>query len=130
MMDFQAARYLIDNEVPEAIGNEHPYSIPMRVVGKRDGHINLAIGGDRHWKSLCTALEQPHWAIDPEFATAETRFKNRELVWQNIQPLFAQKKTKEWVQYYDEFSLPVELIYRMDEVFADPQVKHLGIAQE
>ena len=69
-MDFQAARYLIDNEVPEAIGNEHPYSTPMGVVGTKDGHINPAIGGDGHWKGLCTTLAQPHWAIDPEFATA------------------------------------------------------------
>lgn len=130
MMDFQAARYLIEKEVPRSTGNEHPYSTPMGVVATKDGHINLAVGGDGHWQSLCAALDKPQWQGDPKFSTGVARFKNRELVWRNIKPLFAEKTTAEWVRHLDKYSVPVGPIYDIDEMFNDPQVQHLGIAQK
>jgi crotonobetainyl-CoA:carnitine CoA-transferase CaiB-like acyl-CoA transferase len=51
MMDFQAARYLIDGVVPQQAGNDHPYSTPMGVVRTADGYINIAVGGPAQWKS-------------------------------------------------------------------------------
>jgi crotonobetainyl-CoA:carnitine CoA-transferase CaiB-like acyl-CoA transferase len=46
MMDFQAARYLVDGVVPEQAGNDHPYSTPMGVFKTSDGFINLGVGGE------------------------------------------------------------------------------------
>ena len=42
MLDFQAARWLIDGEVPEQAGNNHPTSIPTGVFKTADGYINIA----------------------------------------------------------------------------------------
>ena len=44
MMDFQAARYLIEGDVPGQAGNEHPYSTPMGVLKTADGYINIGVG--------------------------------------------------------------------------------------
>ena len=52
MMDFQAARYLVDAEVPGQAGNEHPYSTPMGVMKTADGYINIGVGGDGQWRAL------------------------------------------------------------------------------
>jgi crotonobetainyl-CoA:carnitine CoA-transferase CaiB-like acyl-CoA transferase len=46
MMDFQAARYLVDGVAPGQAGNDHPYSTPMGVFPTADGFINLGVGGD------------------------------------------------------------------------------------
>jgi formyl-CoA transferase len=35
----------------------------------------------------------------------------------------------DWIDRLNEAGVPSGPIYRMDEVFADPQVRHLGIAQ-
>src|SRR3546814_10508340 len=47
MLDFQAARYLMDGEVPKQAGNDHPTSIPTGVFPTADGHINIAVAASR-----------------------------------------------------------------------------------
>ncbi|PYM67339.1 MAG: formyl-CoA transferase, partial [Candidatus Rokuibacteriota bacterium] len=42
MLDFQAARWLIDGEIPPQAGNDHPTGIPTGVFTTADGHINIA----------------------------------------------------------------------------------------
>jgi len=129
LMDFQAARYLVDEEVPPQAGNDHPVSTPMGVAATKDGHINLGVGGDGQWRSLVTVFGHPEWADDPELATGDARYRNRPKVWEMLAPIFAEKTTAEWIAVLEEAGVPAGPIYTMDEVFDDPQVRHLGIAQ-
>jgi crotonobetainyl-CoA:carnitine CoA-transferase CaiB-like acyl-CoA transferase len=77
MMDFQAARYLIDGVAPGQAGNDHPYSTPMGVFQASDDFINIGVGGDGQWRALCVSLERTDLAHAPEYATGEQRFRNR-----------------------------------------------------
>jgi crotonobetainyl-CoA:carnitine CoA-transferase CaiB-like acyl-CoA transferase len=129
LMDFQAARYLVDGEVPGQAGNDHPTVTPMGVVATRDGHINLGVGGDGQWRALCGALGRPEWAEHPAYARMEDRTARRDEVWGLLRPIFAARTSAEWIALLDEHGVPAGPIYRMDEVFDDPQVKHLDIAQ-
>lgn len=129
LMDFQAARYLVDCEVPGQAGNDHPTVTPMGVVATKDGHINLGVGGDGQWQELCRALESPEWADNPAYSKMEDRTARREEVWSLLRPVFATKTSAEWIAILDEHGVPAGPIYRMNEVFDDPQVQHLGMAQ-
>ena len=40
------------------------------------------------------------------------------------------RSSAEWIDALNQAGVPCGPIYKMDEVFADPQVKHLGIAQK
>mgnify|MGYP001769832507 CR=1 FL=1 len=56
LLDFQAARWLIDKEVPGQAGNNHPTSIPTGVL-TRDEELALV---RMHW-----AIENGcHWTMD------------------------------------------------------------------
>lgn len=129
LMDFQAARYLLDGEVPAQVGNDHPTVTPMGVVATSDGHINLGVGGDGQWQALCTALAQPEWAENPDYARMEDRTARRDEVWSLLRPIFATRTSAEWIAILDEHDVPAGPIYRMNEVFDDPQVQHLAMAQ-
>ncbi|MGR3342586.1 MAG: CaiB/BaiF CoA transferase family protein [Paracoccaceae bacterium] len=129
LMDFQAARYLLDGEVPGQVGNDHPTVTPMGVVATSDGHINLGVGGDGQWQALCTALDQPEWAENPDYARMEDRTARRDEVWSLLRPIFATRTSAEWIAILDEHDVPAGPIYRMNEVFDDPQVQHLAMAQ-
>jgi crotonobetainyl-CoA:carnitine CoA-transferase CaiB-like acyl-CoA transferase len=129
LMDFQAARYLMDGEVPEQAGNDHPTVTPMGVVATSDGHINLGVGGDGQWQALCDALDRPDLAENPDYATMESRTQRREEVWGHLRPIFAARTSAAWIEILDRHAVPAGPIYRMDEVFDDPQVEHLGMAQ-
>ncbi|MEL6316671.1 MAG: CaiB/BaiF CoA-transferase family protein [Pseudomonadota bacterium] len=129
LMDFQAARYLVDGEVPESAGNDHPVTTPMGVFETADGHINLGVGGDGQWRACAAALGRPELAEDPDYATVAARTANRPALRAILDPIFKSRCSADWLAALEAASVPAGPIYRMDEVFADPQVRHLGIAQ-
>jgi crotonobetainyl-CoA:carnitine CoA-transferase CaiB-like acyl-CoA transferase len=128
LMDFQAARYLIDGIVPGQAGNAHPYSTPMGVFETSDGFINIGVGGDGQWRALCVALERPDLGKAPEYATLDLRFRNRPKLTAILSEVFKTKSSSYWLDKLEQQGVPAGPIYRLDEVFADPQVEHLGIA--
>ncbi|MFT6105686.1 MAG: crotonobetainyl-CoA:carnitine CoA-transferase CaiB-like acyl-CoA transferase [Paracoccaceae bacterium] len=128
LMDFQAARYLVEGEVPPQSGNEHPYVTPMGVVATADGYLNLGVAGDAQWLSFCRAIDRADWAERPEYRDSVSRFESRPQLWSALAPIFVQRSTNEWVDLLETFGVPAGPIYTMDQVFADAQVRHLGMA--
>jgi crotonobetainyl-CoA:carnitine CoA-transferase CaiB-like acyl-CoA transferase len=128
MMDFQAARYLIDGEVPGQAGNDHPFSTPMGVFETADGFINIGVGGDGQWRSFCSALDRADLARDAGYATVDARFRNRPKLTAILRDVFKRKPSAEWLERLEQAGVPAGPIYKVDEVFADPQVQHLGMA--
>lgn len=128
IMDFQAARYLIDGDVPAQTGNDHPYSTPVGVIETKDGYINIAVGGDGQWHSLCDAIERPDLAHVEQYATVPSRFENRPAVWALLQPIFKQHTSAFWLDHLEKHGVPAGPIYKVDEMFEDPQVKHVDMA--
>jgi formyl-CoA transferase len=129
MLDFQAARWLIAGEVPEQAGNDHPTSIPTGVFRTCDGYINIASAGDEIYRRLCRALDVPALADDPDYATGKSRSQNRKALNAAIEKITSQRDSAEWIERLNDAGVPTGPIYSIDQVFADPQVEHLGIAQ-
>jgi crotonobetainyl-CoA:carnitine CoA-transferase CaiB-like acyl-CoA transferase len=128
MMDFQAARYLVDGVVPQQAGNDHPYSTPMGVVRTADGYINIGVAAQGQWIAFCKAIDEPELANHPDYATQDDRFKNRAALNAKLADIFIQRTSQEWLARLEKASVPAGPIYKLDEVFADPQVQHLAIA--
>ncbi len=128
MLDFQAARWLIAKEVPGQAGNNHPTSIPTGVFKTADGHINIAAAGNEIYRRLCKALDAGHLATDPDYMTDKGRSDNRDRLNAAIEAITIGRPSAEWIERLNAAGVPSGPIYRMDEVFADPQVKHIGIA--
>jgi formyl-CoA transferase len=128
MLDFQAARWLIAREVPEQAGNDHPTSIPTGVFRTSDGHINIASAGDDIFRRLCRALDVPDLADQPDYRSGKLRSDNRKALNAAIEAITETRPSAEWIERFNQAGVPAGPIYTMDQVFADPQVKHLGIA--
>jgi len=129
LMDFQMARYLIENDVPPQAGNNHPKSTPTGVFKTKDGHINIAAGGQQMWTRLCDGLGAQPLFDNPDFKTAADRLSNRDKLNECLEVYTVNKTSSEWVELLNEKGVPCGPIYKVDETFADPQVKHLGIAR-
>ena len=128
MLDFQAARWLIKGEVAPQAGNNHPTSIPTGVFKTSDGHINIAASGDVMWERLCDILDAPEMAANPDFADGQTRSENRDAVNAGIEKRTVGKTSAQWIEILNEAGIPCGPIYTIDEVFQDPQVKHIGMS--
>jgi len=129
MLDFQAARWLMKGEVAMQAGNNHPTSIPTGVYKTRDGYMNLAASGHRIWLRLCNAIGAPELATHPDYATGSARSDNRDQLHAELERHFRQRDTADWVETLNQAGVPSGPIYAIDQAFADPQVRHLGIAE-
>ncbi|MGI9433498.1 MAG: CaiB/BaiF CoA transferase family protein [Geminicoccaceae bacterium] len=129
MLDFQAARWLMEDELAAQVGNEHPTSVPTNRFETADGAINIAVAGEAIWQRFCKAIGKEAWIDDPAYATNADRRKNRVDMNAAIQVITRTRTSAEWVTLLQEHGVPSGPIYRIDEVFDDPQVQHLGVAE-
>ena len=129
MLDFQASRWLCDNNVAGQAGNNHPTSVPTGVFKTSDGSINLAVAGETIWRRFAEAVDKEDWLGMEEFKDAKNRLKNRDYLNSLIEELTVTKSSNEWVEKLEKVGVPCGPINSIDKVFEDPQVKHLGIAQ-
>jgi crotonobetainyl-CoA:carnitine CoA-transferase CaiB-like acyl-CoA transferase len=129
MLDFQASRWLIANEVAKQAGNDHPTSIPTGVFKTSDGHINIATTGGAIWQRFCRALGAEALLTNPTYESAKSRSENRKALNAEIGTYTQHKTSSEWIDIMNQAGVPCGPIYSIDQVFADPQVKHLRMSQ-
>ncbi len=130
MLDFQAARWLVEGEVAPQVGNEHPTSIPTGLFPTADGAVNIAVSGEVIWRRFAEAMGHPEWIEDARYANQYKRKENRDALNAAIAQVTKTWASNELVEMLIEAGVPSGPANRIDEVFADPQVKHLGIAAE
>jgi crotonobetainyl-CoA:carnitine CoA-transferase CaiB-like acyl-CoA transferase len=115
--------------VPKSTGNEHPLTVPTGVLATSDGFINLAAIGQTMWKRLCVALDVAPLIDEPGFGSDPERVQNRARVNAAIGAAFKTRTTSDWTERLLKAGVPCGPIYTVDRMFADPQVKHLGMAR-
>ena len=130
MLDFQGSRWLNAGDVPGQAGNNHPTSIPTGVFKTRDGYINIATAGTTTWERLCRAIGAEALIKRPEYATAAARSKNRDALNAEIETYLADGTGAEWVERINAAEVPCGPIYAIDQVYSDPQVKHLRMVED
>ena len=129
MLDFQAARWLVAHEVPPQAGNNHPTSIPTGVFKTSDGYVNIATSGQAIWERMARALGAEALIADERYKNGPARSKNRDALNAALSEYTEKLSTTALVDLMNEAGVPTGPIYTIDQVFADPQVNHLGIAQ-
>jgi crotonobetainyl-CoA:carnitine CoA-transferase CaiB-like acyl-CoA transferase len=128
MLDFQGARYVMNGEVPKQVGNGHPTGVPTGAYKTRDGYINIAPTPPM-WRRFCAAIGRADLADHPDYATAVKRRAHRPEIDSIIEGFTIEVPTAELVDKLNAAGIPSGPIYAMDQTFADPQVKHVGVTQ-
>jgi formyl-CoA transferase len=128
MLDFQGARYLMRGELPGQAGNNHPTGSPTGVFPTRDGHVNLAPTPPM-WRRFCDAIGRTDLVEHPDYATNKLRVKNRPALHSVIETITREHTSEALVEKMNQAGIPCGPINNVDQAFADPQVRHLGIAQ-
>lgn len=128
MLDFQAERWLLDGEVAPQAGNNHPTGIPTGVFATADGHINIAATGAAIYERFSEVMQRPDWLTDERFRSPGARSKNRDAMNAEIEGITVGRSSEAWIKAFNDAGVPAGYIYSIDEVFNDPQVKHLQMA--
>ncbi len=128
LLDFQAARWLVEGEVAGQAGNDHPTAAPMGLFKTADGVVNLAASGEATFAALCRVLGLDDLPTDPRFA-GRARKANRAALNALIEAVTVTMPTAHWVEALNAAGVPCGPVNTIDEVFADPQVEHLQMAR-
>jgi crotonobetainyl-CoA:carnitine CoA-transferase CaiB-like acyl-CoA transferase len=127
-MDFQAARWLMAGEIPGQMGNDHPTITPMGVFPAADGDLNIAASSPAQFERFCEALGRPDLPKDPLFSSTRRRVANRTALNAVVAEEISKHPRAYWVETLEAAGVPCGPILTVDQVFADPQVQHLGMA--
>jgi crotonobetainyl-CoA:carnitine CoA-transferase CaiB-like acyl-CoA transferase len=129
LSDFQAARWLSDGEIPEQAGNSHPTYAQMGLFPTADGNVNICATGEAMLVGFARAAEAEWLLRDPRFENEATRAANADALTTEMATITRARSSEEWIEMLNAAGVPCGPVYRMDQVFADPQVAHLGIPQ-
>lgn len=127
MLANQAMNYLVSGQVPSRLGNAHPNIVPYQAFATRDGSLMLAVGNDAQFARLCEVLDVPQLATDPRFADNAARVVHRDELLPQLSEAFARRDRDDVLAALECVGVPAGPINTLDDVFADPQVRHRGL---
>ncbi len=122
ILSHQATSFLNSGKVPSRRGNSHNNIVPYQTFKTRDGHINIAVGNEKLWRSFCKVLNVEPLAADPRFATNAKRVENRAALLAQLEPLIAQRDNSGLLRELNAAHIPAAPVQDMAAVFSDPQV--------
>jgi crotonobetainyl-CoA:carnitine CoA-transferase CaiB-like acyl-CoA transferase len=89
------------------------------------------LSGHNHaWEGLLSAAELDDLIGDPRFASRKHRTDRHGEIVKLLRAQFCKKTRAYWLPRLDANGIPSAPINTIDEVFDDPQVKHLGIPRQ
>jgi formyl-CoA transferase len=128
LLDFQASRWLMAGEVAGQTGNNHPTIAPSSAYPTADGYINIAASWPAQWKTMCEAMGRTDWLANPDWRSSRGRVAHRDSLNAAIAEETSTRPSAHWVELLETVGIPCGPIYTIDQAFADPQVRHLGVA--
>jgi crotonobetainyl-CoA:carnitine CoA-transferase CaiB-like acyl-CoA transferase len=114
----QGSAWVAGGVVPGRRGNRHPSIVPYETYEASDRPFAVAVGNDRLFARLCTAVGRPELAADPRFATNEARVANVDALANAFNAVFGTAPAAHWVEVLRAASVPVGPINAVDEAFA------------
>ena len=130
LLSRQAARYFADGTVPRPEGNVHASIVPYQTFRASDGHVNVGVANSALFERFCRALELDELLEDDRFTDNPRRVAHRKEIVPIIERRIRTLTKAEVVRRLRQANVPVGPINALDEVFADPVVRHLGLVAE
>jgi formyl-CoA transferase len=124
------AHYFDSGVRPARVGNRNPTLAPAEAFRTRDGWLNVVLMSPEQWDRFCRVLGDEVLRAEARFATNAARLEHHAEMRDRVEAALAGGTTAEWVERFEAASIAAGPIYELDEVFGDPQVRHLGLLAE
>ncbi len=125
----QGASYLTGGIVPVRTGNSHPAVVPYRTYETQDGFMILAVGNDTQFARACKVLGLEGLSDDLRYKTNTARIENRAPLDVLLEDSIAKWTRDELLAALEAATVPCGPIFAVDEVYANPQIKHRELVQ-
>jgi len=124
------ANYFDTGKRPGRAGNLNPNLTPAETYRTQDGYLSVVLMNAAQWDRFCAVVGDEALQADSRFDTNRERLANRAELTARLEAVLATAPTTEWVARFEEAAIACGPIYEFDEVFEDPQTRHLGVVTE
>lgn len=125
----QMSDYLVDNTLPELMGNRSPTKAPTaNVFASADGFVQIAAIRDTQAKELFKLLGVGE--LYDQFPKPGLRIKHTDEINAMIKPLIAAQPSQHWLDELGKAGIPCAPIQTLEQVAAEPQFDHRLILTE
>ena len=125
-----AARFFETGKRPSRATRTHSAQVYAFVDAQRKGFVVHLSSPTKFWRGLTQVAGHPEWQEDARFKTKRDRQQNYDVLHGLLAEIFGTREREHWLEVLREHDVPSAPIYTLDEVFADPQVQHLGLKRE
>lgn len=130
MLDNQAMRYLVGGYVPKPVGNNHPTGVPGGTYECANGQwINVSASSQRLFARFCEAMSLQHLMTDSRFILTADRRNNADDLRAIVRARLKERPSQDWIDKLNAVGVPCGPVLNIEQVFDDPQVKHMKVAQ-
>jgi crotonobetainyl-CoA:carnitine CoA-transferase CaiB-like acyl-CoA transferase len=130
MLANQATNWFVSGVAPTRMGNAHPNLVPYQPFPCSDGSVVIAVGNDGQFRTLCGVLKAGATATDARYATNAGRIENRTGLVAAISAITSAWTMAGLMEALEAAGVPCGPINTVDQVFAEPQAVHRGLAVE
>lgn len=93
----------------------------LQPMPTKDGYIVVCAATNDQWERLSRAMGKPEWV--EQYPTPADRTRCLQEIIAEINVLFPQKTSQEWLEIFEAADVPCGPVYTFDETLHDPQLK-------
>jgi formyl-CoA transferase len=125
-----AARYFVAGAVPTRETRAQTAQVYTFVAADGLPFVVHLSSPPKFWEGLVQAVGRPELQDDPKFQNREARIKHYRDLQGILAEIFSERTREEWLEGLSKHDVPHAPLYSLDEVFEDPQVRHMGMPVE
>ena len=114
------------------LGCGHLWKSPHNVFPCRgvDRWIAIAVSTDEEWQRLRQAMDEPLWAADPRFDTAQSRWRHRHHLGELLSGWTQTKDDQELMNHLQSNGVAAGAVLTAEDLVADPHLAKRGYIEE
>ncbi len=127
---WETSAYFANGDVPKPLGSAHRVSAPYQAIRTADGYITVGATTAANWHAFCATLGIEPLENDERFATVPLRRKNYLELADLIEAVTTSRPSAHWYAALEKAGVPCGVLYSLDQVLADEQVRARGVVKE
>ena len=120
-----AARFFENGKVPGRATRTHQAQVYAFTASDGKAFVVHLSSPTKFWEALARVAGRPEWISDDRFATKESRARHYDELNRQLADIFRADTRAHWLRQLQDADVPSAPLNTLDDVFSDPQVRHL-----
>jgi len=125
MLDLWQTVYPMTGQLPQRLGNRHPFTAPYDCFRATDGYVVIGVGNSQLFRTLVAAMGMPELGRDPRFKSPQARLERHDEVNAVVGEWVKTRSVAEVMRILgpEGANVPCAPVMTVDQLLDDPQVR-------